>query len=621
MNQRALLHFGLLLVVFQTAATLPLAAVPEAAISPAGDPPSAGLGAIEGTILDDITRAPLVGAHVEAYTLGSPSGSHGAVTDSSGRYRLRFLPVESYYIVASHQGYRKEVFPGAPFSSGVQAGRLVNVLPDRTATGIDFELTLLGSISGRIEPKDPLQRLERCTVYLWRAGDNGWDPPPANAACAEDGSFLATGLEAGAYLVGVHTAHPFAPAIYGIGSCNWDLGFYPCDLAAATRVPVEVGETTGGIDLTLERGGRLFGQVDFVGDAPRAPVQVMLYQDDGQLVDVRYVYSPAPAFFDFWELAPGSYRLTAAGGSSWQSQALGGAACSRWHCPPARSRPVAIEAGGYRPGVDFTLEAIQPYPGCQPSAEKLCLNLGRFEVKAAWRDFIGRTGKGQAVPFNDLSGSFYFFSENNIEVVVKALNGCSSHLGHHLWIFGAGLTDVEVGLEVRDTVTGATKTYTNALGNIFLPILDIGAFDTCDALEPVSTATAVEIPAAPASPAACRDDYTGRSLCLAEGRFRVSAQFAERGWSYAARPKFLSADSVAFSFFDADNIELMVKVLSTCGSANPGHWVFATGLTDVETVITVEDVVTGQQRDYRSGPGPFAPIYDSTTFGPASCGG
>jgi hypothetical protein len=78
---------------------------------------------------------------------------------------------------------------------------------------------------------------------------------------------------------------------------------------------------------------------------------------------------------------------------------------------------------------------------------------------------------------------------------------------------------------------------------------------------------------------------------------------------------------MAFSFFDADNLELMVKVLATCGSANPGHWIFVTGLTDLETTITVEDVVTGQKQEYRRGPGPFAPIYDTTTFGAASCGG
>jgi hypothetical protein len=167
-----------------------------------------GLGAVEGTILDDVTRAPLAGVRVEAYAIGDPSGSHGAETDGAGRFRLQFLSAERYYIVAGHEVYRQEVFPGVPFGAGVQHGSLVQVLPERTAAGIDFELTRLGSIGGRVKPKDPPQRLERCTLFLWKVGDNGWDPGPSHASCGEDGTYLATGLEAGAYRVAVDLAYP-----------------------------------------------------------------------------------------------------------------------------------------------------------------------------------------------------------------------------------------------------------------------------------------------------------------------------------------------------------------------------------------------------------------------------
>ena len=50
----------------------------------------------------------------------------------------------------------------------------------------------------------------------------------------------------------------------------------------------------------------------------------------------------------------------------------------------------------------------------------------------------------------------------------------------------------------------------------------------------------------------------------------------------------LTDDSGYLWFFDADNIELIVKVLDGCG-VNNRYWVFAGGLTNVEVDIIVTD--------------------------------
>jgi hypothetical protein len=116
--------------------------------------------------------------------------------------------------------------------------------------------------------------------------------------------------------------------------------------------------------------------------------------------------------------------------------------------------------------------------GCLPDATTLCLNGARFQVTANWRTNDGTTGRGQAVSLSDESGYFWFFGPENIEVVVKALNACTSPLPRY-WVFAAGLTDVSVDLTVRDTKTGAVKTYNNPLGRPFQPVQDTGAFATC----------------------------------------------------------------------------------------------------------------------------------------------
>jgi hypothetical protein len=98
------------------------------------------------------------------------------------------------------------------------------------------------------------------------------------------------------------------------------------------------------------------------------------------------------------------------------------------------------------------------------------------------------------------------------------------------------------------------------------------------------------------------------------GRFRTTV-----GWSTAAasgygHPLPLSADSGLFWFFDPGNVELLVKVVDGC-ALNGHHWVFAAGLTDVETEIAVRDRVAGREVRYRHPGGtPFDPVQDTAAF-------
>jgi streptogramin lyase len=114
---------------------------------------------------------------------------------------------------------------------------------------------------------------------------------------------------------------------------------------------------------------------------------------------------------------------------------------------------------------------------CVADATTLCLNNGRFRVRADWRTRDGSNGQGRGVALTSDSGYFWFFDAANVEVVVKVLNGCGS--SSRYWTFAGGLTDVNVILTVTDTQTGVIKTYTNPLGTPFQPIQDTDAFATC----------------------------------------------------------------------------------------------------------------------------------------------
>jgi hypothetical protein len=110
------------------------------------------------------------------------------------------------------------------------------------------------------------------------------------------------------------------------------------------------------------------------------------------------------------------------------------------------------------------------------------------------------------------------------------------------------------------------------------------------------------------------------NLCLSSGRFRVDMTWRTRdGRTGAGHAVGLTGDTGYFWFFDPANVETVVKVLDAC-SINAKAWVYAGGLTDVQTDLTVTDTRTGAIRTYHNPQGtPFQPVQDTSAFN--SCGG
>lgn len=112
---------------------------------------------------------------------------------------------------------------------------------------------------------------------------------------------------------------------------------------------------------------------------------------------------------------------------------------------------------------------------CFSSDDQLCLG-SRFRVTAQWTSSTG-SGNGHATQLASDTGTFWFFSPNNLEALVKALDACA--LNGRKWVFAGGLTNVNVVLSVTDLRTFTMKTYVNPLNTAFQPVQDTSAFSTC----------------------------------------------------------------------------------------------------------------------------------------------
>lgn len=109
-----------------------------------------------------------------------------------------------------------------------------------------------------------------------------------------------------------------------------------------------------------------------------------------------------------------------------------------------------------------------------------------------------------------------------------------------------------------------------------------------------------------------------REMCLNGERFRVQAAWStDTGEDDTGSTLRLTDDSGYLFFFNPANIEAVVKVLDAC-EVNDRYWVFAGGLTNVRTLLSVTDTQQGHVKTYINPLGrAFQPIQDTSAF--ATC--
>lgn len=117
---------------------------------------------------------------------------------------------------------------------------------------------------------------------------------------------------------------------------------------------------------------------------------------------------------------------------------------------------------------------------CVPDDSTLCLLGDRFQVQVVWRTRQGKTGLAHAVPVSPNTGLFWFFDEDNIEMLLKVLDTCGSPIFEAYWVFFAATTNVDFTVTVTDTATGVVKQYLNPSGQAAEPVQDTFTFKTCN---------------------------------------------------------------------------------------------------------------------------------------------
>jgi lysophospholipase L1-like esterase len=123
------------------------------------------------------------------------------------------------------------------------------------------------------------------------------------------------------------------------------------------------------------------------------------------------------------------------------------------------------------PTID-AIEHLEPVP-CVAGPEAICLTNDLFQVEVSWRTRTGETGKGKVGSLSSDTGYFWFFNQENVELVIKILDGRA--LNDRYWVFYGALSDVEYTISIVDSRTGKKHIYVNPQGNL-ASVADTDAF-------------------------------------------------------------------------------------------------------------------------------------------------
>lgn len=273
-------------------------------------------GAVEGTVVDEVTGEPVSRANVmlSGVRSGKTPENTSVQTQADGRFRIDGLEPGNYYVVARKSGYVETGGPG-----GASRFQLTG---SEQKTGLTLKLTPQGIVSGRVfdEEGEPVQGAQVQVLQRRKLGGKlRWMPAMSNPT-NDRGEYRIANLSAGEFAV---SATYIDPALMMDARTNahpqtYATTYYPngTDLDSAQAVTVQKGRETAGVDLRLRKEAAFRVRVRVEGVSaellPQANVSLLPRDISGGF---------SRAAVSTMRVEPGLYQLTGVRAGSWFVQA------------------------------------------------------------------------------------------------------------------------------------------------------------------------------------------------------------------------------------------------------------------------------------------------------------
>ena len=332
----------------------PLAVVPGATIGGLEIVLQQG-GRISGYVTDWTTGFPVRHGQVAAFD-ATGQRRHDASVDGNGAYVVTGLPPGQYFVQVSWTAdeYLPELFRGLPCpgpACDVRDGTPVRVAVNATTQHVDFALTPLGNLSGRVTGADGSVPVRAAWVFVFDESSRY----AGGALTDVEGRYSIARLPAGRYRVKTATYSDYVDEVFSDVSCGRG-----CSLEDATPVAV-AGRSVTTVDFTLDSGGHIAGTV-FDAETRHLLSNVTLDVFNAAGTAVATVVSSAAGTFASPGLPAGPYFVRAVPATPYSAQLFSGLPCPAGTCAVRLGTPVSVTTGETTSGIDFPLQTKAP-PG------------------------------------------------------------------------------------------------------------------------------------------------------------------------------------------------------------------------------------------------------------------
>jgi len=317
-------------------------------------------GRISGYVTDADSYAPVEHAQISAYrydptTTSWQVQSSSAQTGADGSFTLGGLPFGTYRFFVSASGFAPEYWQDA---TSVDDGTSREIVDDMLLTGLDFEITRTGSVSGTVTDlgTTPLQNVQ-VQLFQLRANGDGtpyWSGTAISTNTGVDGTYTLANVPPGMYRVRFYDQNAMAP--------YYQLEYYAEKTNAwvADDVAVGAGQAVTGINAHMSAGASISGTVRDTGSSPLQSVAVRAFvynpaDDDWEGVGTT-AYTDSSGDYTIVDLPDDTYRLGFSK-SGYVSEYYNDAS------NVFEASDVAIVGGVSVSGRDVTLAAGSPPPG------------------------------------------------------------------------------------------------------------------------------------------------------------------------------------------------------------------------------------------------------------------
>lgn len=307
-------------------------------------------GRISGKITDADTTNNIPGIEFDFFTASGGYVGY-TMTDGSGNYITTVgVPTGTYYArTYNANSYLDELYDDIPCLGycTVTDGTAISVTIGVETTGIDFELTPGGAISGHLEDGATHLAIPFSGLNIHDAGGQyvSW------AYTDSSGNYTSyAGLPTGTYFVRTQNNDGYLNELYDDLPCIGN-----CTVTDGTPVGVTLGTTTSGIDFEMLKGGAFAGTVTEEGSpTPLDSGYVRIFDAAG--VQLASAYPDSLGDYETTlGLATGTYYAATSSFEGYLDELYDDLPC-HGGCTFTDGTPISVAAGATTSGIDFGLE-------------------------------------------------------------------------------------------------------------------------------------------------------------------------------------------------------------------------------------------------------------------------